>query len=492
MIDLNEFALRNLPHSVPRPTYDRSALRVGIVHVGVGGFHRAHMAMTLDSLFNRGLATDWAICGIGLLESDRRISRVFKEQDSLYTLTIKHPDGVRQASIVGSIVDYLFAPDDPEVVIEKMADPDVHIISLTITEGGYNFDRLTGEFDSNNPAVVADLVDDSTPSTVFGFVTEALRRRRDRGITPFTVLSCDNIQGNGDMAARMFTAFAELKDPVLAKWITENVTFPNSMVDRITPVTTKDDIDQAAQATGLYDQWPVVCEPFFQWVIEDNFASGRPALEHAGVQFVENVEPYELMKLRLLNASHQGLCYFGYLAGYRYAHEAVGDPAVAQFLRRYMDEEASPTLAPVPGIDLTEYKNTLIERFLNPEIRDTLARLCAESSDRIPKWLIPVIRAQLESGGSVECSAAIVASWARYAEGIDEAGAPILVVDALREQLISLAVTQYDDPLAFIQNRSLFGDLAEHKQFTDPYLTALASLHQHGALVTVRQLSARH
>ncbi|MES2092335.1 MAG: mannitol dehydrogenase family protein [Actinomycetota bacterium] len=491
LFPLNDTMLDRIAVGVARPAYDRSTLGVGIVHVGVGGFHRAHMAMALDTLMNAGIARDWAICGVGLLESDRRMKAVFDAQDCLYTLTLKHPDGRRESRVIGSITEYLFAPDDAEAVVERMADPEVRIVSLTITEGGYNFDRVTGSFDATNAGVVADLVDGAVPSTVFGFVTEALRRRRDRGIPPFTVLSCDNVQGNGHMASKMFTAFADLKDPELGEWIRSQVKFPNSMVDRITPVTVGSDIDEAKSITGLDDGWPVVCEPFFQWVIEDDFGLGRPPFDRAGAQFVTDVEPYELMKLRLLNASHQAMCYFGYLAGYRYAHEAVGDPVIAGFLRRYMDREASPTLRPVPGIDLDEYKAMLIERFSNPEVRDTLARLCAESSDRIPKWLVPVIRQQLASGGEIDCSAAVVASWARYDEAVDDNGEAIVVVDALRDELVAIALTQRDDPLAFIRNRSLFGDLADDERFGAAYLAALSSLHSQGALKTVESLMSR-
>lgn len=486
---LSNATLAELAEDVACPNYDRSALSVGIVHVGVGGFHRAHMAMTLDTLMNEGKALDWAICGVGLLPSDQRMKEVFESQDCLYTLTLKHPDGRHESRVIGSIAEYLFAPDSADAVIERMADPAVRIVSLTITEGGYNFDRVTGQFDPTHPGVVADLADGATPITVFGFVTEAARRRRDRGVSPFTVLSCDNVQGNGHMAKTMFTAYAELKDPELGLWMRENIRFPNSMVDRITPVTFETDIAEAAAITGLDDAWPVVCEPFFQWVIEDDFGLGHPPFDEAGAQFVDDVEPYELMKLRLLNASHQGLCYFGYLAGYRYAHEAVSDPSIASFLLRYMNREATPTLKPVPGIDLDAYKNSLIERFANPEVRDTLARLCAESSDRIPKWLVPVIRQQLADGGEIDCSAAIVASWARYDEAVDEQGEPIIVVDALRDELVAIAQSQHEEPLAFIRNRSLFGDLADDERFASAYLDALASLHDHGAAATVRSFA---
>jgi mannitol 2-dehydrogenase len=447
------------------------------------------MAVALDDLLNQGKANNWGICGVGLMEFDRKMKDALQPQDCLYTLTLKHPDGRREARVIGSIVEYLFAPDSPEAVIEKLASASTKIVSLTITEGGYNFDRVTGEFDETNVLVAADLAPGATPKTAFGFITEALRRRRERGIPPFTVLSCDNIQGNGDVAKKMFLAFAALKDADLAAWISDTVAFPNSMVDRITPVTSEADIAEASEKLGLDDAWPVVAEPFFQWVIEDHFTLGRPDFDEVGAQFVEDVEPYELMKLRLLNASHQGLTYFGYLSGYRFAHEAVADPAIAGFLLKYMDNEATPTLRPVPGIDLNAYKHKLIERFSNPEVRDTLARLCAESSDRIPKWLVPVIREQLARGGDVTRSAAIVASWARYAEGVDEDGNEIVIVDPLKDQLVPIAKSQRQNPLAFIENKSLFGDLATDKIFKNAYLEALNSLFENGAHKTVQSLA---
>ncbi len=484
-LTLSNATLGSVNAHVARPRYDRSQLSVGIVHFGVGGFHRAHEAVAIDALMNAGLAHDWAICGVGLLEGDRKMKAVLDSQDCLYTVTQKHADGRREPAIIGSIIEYLFAPDDPEVVLERLTSPAVRIVSLTITEGGYNFDRVTGAFDSTHPDVVADVANSARPRTVFGYVIEALRRRRNAGTAPFTVQSCDNIQGNGDMARQMFSAFAHLTDPEFGAWVGENVKFPNAMVDRITPVTSAEDIVEAETLTGVYDAWPVVCEPFFQWVLEDDFGLGRPPLEEAGVQLVDDVIPYEYMKLRLLNASHQAMCYFGYLSGYRYAHEAMNDPGLRTFVQRYMDEEGTPTLKPVPGIDLNEYKATLIERFSNPEVRDTLARLCAESSDRIPKWLVPVIRDQLANGGNIDCSAAIVASWARYAEGIDEEGSPITVVDALSAELVAIAQTQRHDRLAFIRNATLFGDLADNVRFTTSYVAALDSLIDHGAHATL-------
>jgi mannitol 2-dehydrogenase len=304
-------------------------------------------------------------------------------------------------------------------------------------------------------------------------------------------MSCDNIQGNGDVARRQFTAYAALRNAELGDWIEREVAFPNCMVDRITPVTAKEDRADLAERHEVEDCWPVVCEPFTQWVLQDRFPQGRPPFEAAGVQLVEDVEPYELMKLRLLNASHQALCYPGILAGYRFAHEVCADPTFVAYLLAYMDREGTPTLRPVPGIDLSAYKHRLIERFANPAVRDTLARLCAESSDRIPKWLVPVIHDNLAAGRPVALSAAIVASWARYAEGIDEQGAPIEIVDQRAARVMLAAARQGEDPLAFVRDRELFGDLAERTEFTKPYLWALDSFRRNGARATIEALVRR-
>jgi mannitol 2-dehydrogenase len=477
--------LADLAERMPVPTYDRARVVPGIVHIGVGGFHRAHQARYVDDLMNRGLALDWGIVGIGLLPQDARMRDVLQAQDGLYTLVEKEPGGELRPRVVGSIVDYLFAPDDPEAVLRRMTDPATRIVSLTVTEGGYHVNQSTGEFDPSDPDVQADLVPGATPRTAFGYVVEALARRRAAGVPPFTVMSCDNIQGNGHVAGAMIGAFAALRDPELAAWIAAEVAFPNSMVDRITPVTTDDDRDLLAMRFGVDDGWPVVCEPFSQWVLEEHFPLGRPPLEEAGVQVVADVEPYELMKLRLLNVGHQAIGYLGYLAGYRYAHEVSRDPLFVDFVLGYMEHEGTPTLAPVPGVDLASYRRELVERFANPHIRDTLARLCAESSDRIPKWLVPVVRHQLDHDGEVRRSALVIASWARYAEGVDEQGAPIEVVDRRREEVMARAAQQRDDPLAFLRDPALFGDLVDEPRFTTPYAAALASLHQVGARRTL-------
>ncbi len=489
-LPLSEESLPRLADEVGRPSYDRSRVAPGIVHFGVGGFHRAHQAMYLDTLMNAGLALDWGVVGVGTMPGDVRMREALAAQDHLYTLVLKHPDGRLEPRVVGSLVDYLFAPEDPEAVLDRMCDARTRIVSLTITEGGYHVNQATGEFDPDDDALRHDIGAPHRPRSVFGYLTEALRRRRAAGTAPFTVMSCDNLPGNGDVARQTVEAFARLQDEAsgseqLADWMLEHVSFPSSMVDRITPVTSPEDVAELAERFGVQDAWPVVCEPFTPWVLEDRFPGGRPPLEDAGVQVVDDVVPYELMKLRLLNASHQALCYLGYLAGYRYAHEVCQDPLFVDFLLGYMEQEGSPTLPPVPGVDLDAYRHQLVERFANPEVRDTLARLCAESSDRIPKWLVPVIRANLAAGRPVDRSALVVASWARYAEGVDEQGEPIEVVDRWKERVMAAAARQREEPLAFLEDETFFGDLRHDERFTSAYASFLDSLHVRGARATL-------
>ncbi|HEV7581811.1 MAG TPA: mannitol dehydrogenase family protein [Mycobacterium sp.] len=463
-INLNNAALESLP--IEAPNYDRGSIGVGIAHIGTGHFHRAHQAMYIDRLLRQGLAHEWGICGVGVMPGDWTMRDVLTDQDGLYTLILEKPDSSRDAHVIGSIIDYRYAPDDPESALEMLAAPTTRIISLTITEGGYR--------DPDGPA--------------FALIVEALDRRRRRGIAAPTIVSCDNIENNGAIAARAVLANAESRDPGLAQWIAEEARFPSSMVDRITPATTVQMAAEVRRDFGVNDRWPVVAEPFTAWVLEDEFADGRPPLEQAGVLLVDDVAPYELMKLRLLNAGHQCLAYFAHLCGFEFVHEAAGDPVFADFLLAYFESEAIPTLPPVPGIDLHEFTRTLIERFANPGVRDTVARLCAFSSDRIPKWLIPVICDNLASDGSVRVAAAVVASWARYAEGTDEWGEPYEVVDQLADSLIPIARTQYENPTAFIEITAVFGDLAHQPRFVQAYSWALDSLHRKGARATLEAL----
>jgi mannitol 2-dehydrogenase len=374
--------------------------------------------------------------------------------------------------VIGSLVDYHYAPDDPEAVIELLAAPTTRIVSMTITEGGYHDDDD----------------DDGLTWSVFTLITEALTRRRDRGLPSPTIMSCDNIETNGHVARRAVIAHAQCQHPGLADWISTHTRFPSSMVDRITPTTTPEIVTAVQHNFGVEDQWPVITEPFTAWVLEDNFSDGRPPLADAGVPLVEDVRPYELIKLRLLNVGHQCLCYFAYLCGYRLVHDAAGDPLFVDFLRAYWDSEAIPTLTPVLDIDLGDYTRSLIERFANPRMRGTVKRICDYSSDRIPNWLVPVIRENLAAGRPIRMAAATVASWARYAEGVDEQGEPIEVVDQLADSLVPVARSQRDNPTAFIEDAALFGDLAQQPRFVEAYQWALESLHRNGARETLRAL----
>ncbi len=474
---------------VATPAYDRSRITTGIVHFGLGNFHRAHQAMFVDRLMSRGEALDWGICGVGVLPGDARMRDVLAAQDHLYTLVLKHGDGSTEPRVIGSVHDYLFAPDDPGAVLEVLAAPTTRIVSLTVTEGGYYIDRTTGEFDASDPGVQRDLRNPHEPSTVFGLITEGLARRRAAGTPPFTVMSCDNLPGNGEVTRRVVTAYAELVDPDLAAWIAAEVAFPNSMVDRITPVTTDEDRTLVRDGYGIADAWPVVAEPFVQWVLEDHFPAGRPAFEEVGVQVVDDVVPYELMKLRLLNASHQGLAYPGLLTGHTFAHEAATDPLIVAFLAGYM-AEARPTLPAVPGIDLDAYIAELFERFANPAVADTLARLATDASDRIPKFVLPAVRDNIAAGRPVDFGAALVATWARYSEGTDEAGRPLPINDALHERLAPLAARERTEPLAFLGATDVFGDLAGQPAFTEPYLRALRVLQEEGTAALLTRLCA--
>ena len=485
----------SLAESPLAPDYDRSAMSTGIVHIGVGGFHRAHEAACLDSLMRRRAGStapedgclDWGICGIGLLPGDTRMRDALASQGHLYTLVRKHPGGLRDPAVIGSIHDYLFAPDDPEAVLSLLSAPSTRIVSLTITEGGYNVDDTTGEFHVFSPGAVHDAEHPGEPTTAFGYIVEALRRRREAGTVPFTVLSCDNLPANGTSARTAVVSQAAMSDPELADWIDGNVAFPSCMVDRITPQTTQTDIAELRRGLGVEDAWPVVCEPFSQWVLEDDFPAGRPPFERVGVQMVEDVVPYELMKLRLLNASHQGLGHWGRLLGMTYGHEAAGDADVAAWVRAFLEREALPRLLPVPGIDLAEYVDTLFERFTNASIADTLERLAFFGPSGMPKFVLPTVRDNLAAGGPIRLGAALCAAWSLGVLGTDENGDPIPVADDLRP----LAERQEaGDETAFIANEEIFGDLAENERFRTTYLEELAALRSQGARARLRALAA--
>ena len=481
--------LASCADGIPVPAYDRGRVTAGVVHLGVGGFHRSHQAVYHDDLLASGGSLDWGICGVGVLESDRALHDALVAQDCLYTLVVKHADGTIEPRVIGSLVEHLLAPDDPDAVIERLAAATTRVVSMTITEGGYNVDDVTGRFDADAPSVVRDLAEPTAPVSAFGLVVEALRRRRERGLAPFTVLSCDNLTNNGHIARTAFGTFARLADPELGAWVEREVRFPSSVVDRITPATT--DLDRAAlhDLLGVEDRVPVVCEPFRQWVIEDVGPGALPP--HADVRVVPDVVPHELMKLRLLNAGHQALAHLGRLCGLRFVHEAALDPDLARFLEAFLDEEAMPTLSGVPDDELASFRGSLVDRFANRSIADTLERLATDASDRIPKFLLPLVRERLAAGADVSRSAAIVAGWARCAAGADEVGSAIATRDRRAPSLRARAQRRLEDPGAFIADREIFGDLAEDEAFAAPYRRALAELDSVGARATVAALGSQ-
>lgn len=459
-----------LSPTVPLPSYDRTAASVGIVHFGFGNFHRSHQAVYLDRLMERGHDLDWGICGVGVLAQDAAMRDAMRAQDCLFTLVVRHPDGSLEPRIVGSVLEYLYAPDDAARVLDRLGDPAARIVSLTVTEGGYLRNAATGEFDADHPWVRHDVQQPGAPRTAFAFIVEGLRRRRAAGVAPFTVLSCDNLQGNGEVTRQTVTAFARLVDPELAGWIEAEVSFPNCMVDRITPATTDADREVLASRFGIRDRWPVPAEPFTQWIVEDRFPLGRPALEEVDVQFVDDVTPYELMKLRLLNASHQALAYLGAPLGYLLVDEAVRDPHVRAFLAHYMSDEAAPTLGRLPGVDVEAYIATLLERFSNPGIKDTLVRLATDGANRMATFTLPAIRDNLESGRPVELGAAMVAAWAEYWAHIGRGGlGEREVPDDVHADVLRFAALD-ERPEAFVGLQEIFGDLGRDERFLEPYL----------------------
>ena len=487
---LNTENLSYISERITVPQYDRKTIKTGIVHVGIGGFHRSHEAFYTDQLLQDPNNKDWGICGIALLDFDSRIYNTLNEQDGLYTLVVKELDGSHTNRIIGSIVEYLYAPENPLAVIEKMASPEVKIISLTITEGGYNYNEATKAFDFNNPLIQHDLEFPNAPKTIFGYITQALKLRQSRGLKGVTVQSCDNIQGNGHMTKTMLLSYVGKAEPSLVDWIESNVSFPNAMVDRITPATAPDDILKLIKTIGVHDAWPVVCEPFKQWVIEDDFIAGRPTWETVGAQFVDNVEPYEKMKLSLLNAGHSVLGILGALIGYNTIDQSVSNLNIATFLHNYMDVEVTPTLGDLEGIDLGNYKTSLLERFGNINIKDQIDRICSESSAKFPIFILPTVNAQLQDKGDITSAAFVVAAWAIYSLGKDEKGSDLIIKDAMQPVLHAKALESTANPEAFLEIEAIFGSLKDSKPFVEAYTTAYNDILKHGVEQCVFDLNA--
>jgi mannitol 2-dehydrogenase len=474
--------LGRLPDSLGRPAYDPAAIRAGIVHLGLGGFHRAHMArLTHDLMDLRPEVAEWGIVGAGLLPGDEALQRALAAQERLYTL-IERDGAGEQATVIGSLAGLAHGGAEALAAIDP---PGVRIVSLTVTANGYGLDLATKTLDLENAAIARDLASPRAPETPIGVLAEAFRRRMAARQPAFTAMSCDNIQANGQVLKAAVLAFAGRLSPQLADWIAANATFPSTMVDRITPITTAADLEHVAARYGVADRAPVVCERFIQWVIEDDFVGGRPDWDAVGAQFVADVAPYEMMKLRLLNGSHLAIAGLGRLTGYTFIHETISDARIRRFMQALMDRETGPTLPPVPGVDLAAYKATLIERFANPAIRDTVERV---NTDAPVGYLLDPIRDRLRGSASIDLLSLALAAWMRRVRGVDEAGAPIDVRHPLAAELKARAIEGGPDPRPLLGITALFGDLGQDARLQAATGKGLAALYQLGAAATLELL----
>jgi mannitol 2-dehydrogenase len=487
LISLKNTTLHLLrPGIIERPAYDRSRTTSRLVHIGVGAFNRSHLAVYLDDLLSLGETERWGEFGIGLLEGDRPLNMALTEQDYLYGLLLMDNNDVRYR-VIGSLTRHLFAPAAKEAVIETLASPNTAIVSLTVTEGGYFIDDATRRFLESHPDVRHDLEHPSEPKTWVGFVAEASLRRMASGGTPFTLLSCDNVHGNGGVARTALLSFAELRNPALTRWIERNVSFPNSMVDRITPRTTDENRAAIAEKFGVRDLAPVVSEPFRQWVLEDNFIAGRPAFERVGVQMIADVAPYEIMKMRLLNGGHSTLGYPGDLLGYSYIAEAAGDPLLRDLFTRFM-AEVRPTLRPVPGINLDEYTASVVNRFSNIAIRDQVARICSDGCAKVAKFLVPSLRDLLAVRQDPHVLPFVIASWLHYLRGFDEKGRSMTISDPELPALNAFRDGGGKSARLALETPSIFGDLATtYPRVVEAVQSSLDEMRRHG----VREAIAR-
>jgi len=482
-IQLSAARLPEIAAKAGVPQYDRTALSAGIVHFGVGNFHRAHQAVYLDDLFGMGLDHDWALVGAGVRSNDEDMRTRLAGQDFLTTV-VEQEAGRSAARVTGSMIGFL-PVGDVAAISERLADPAIRIVSLTVTEGGYYIDPASQRFGAAHPDIVADSVNPEAPMTVFGLILLGLQLRRERGIAPFTVMSCDNIPGNGHVARNAVVGLAELINPELAAWVRDAVALPNGMVDRITPATGQRERDTLANEFGITDAWPVFCEEFRQWVLEDHFPAGRPALEKVGVQFVSDVAPFELMKIRILNGGHATIAYPAGLLDIHFVHEAMAHPLVRAFLEKVEREEIIPVVPPVPDTDLGEYYRLIERRFANPRIGDTIQRLCLDGSNRQPKFILPSALDRLEAGQSVTGLALVSALWARYCFGESDSGQVIPPNDPNWDRLTALAKRARERPEAWLTMTDIFGTLSTNPAYVDAFTTALDSLWQRGTVATL-------
>lgn len=489
LIPLNLENLPRLPADIATPSYQRIQLSAGIVHIGLGNFHRAHQAWYLHRLFDKGFCHDWAIIGAGVRAADSAQRGKLAGQDYLTTLIELDPNR-RSAEICGAMIDFLPVEESNESLIKRMAQPDIRIVSLTVTEGGYFVDPASGGFDENHPDILHDVAYPEKPKTAFGAMVAALRIRRNAGLKPFTGMSCDNLQGNGRILRSTVVGLARLLDGSLADWIENNASFPNSMVDCIVPATGARETALAADF-GVSDTSPVTHENFRQWVIEDDFCAGRPDLDKVGAIFTDKVHDYEAMKLRILNGGHQIIAMPGELLAIETIADTMAHPLISAFLERVVREEIAPHVAPVPGMTPKEYLEQITRRFSNPEIRDTTRRVAFDGSSRQPGFLFPSIRDGLEKNTPIGGLALSTAMWCRYCEGVREDGSAIEPNDPNWSELRQVAQSAICKPGYWLDQTQYFGDLRKHDRYFRAFVDWHTFMSRHGVEKALEEYLAR-
>ncbi len=485
MTKLSLVSVRGLRAEVATPRYSRSSLTPGILHFGVGNFHRAHLAIYLDDLFNMGLNHDWAIIGAGVMPSDEVMYEKLRAQDFLTTV-VEQDAHFSAARVTSPMIDFI-PPSQRARLLETLASPAIRIVSLTVTEGGYMINPATGQFDPSHPALQRDAKNPGDPQSVFGMILHGLKARRAKGMAPFTVMSCDNLPHNGVVCRNAVAGLARLSDPTLADWIEKNVAFPNAMVDRITPATSDREREITSRVFGIEDNWPVFCEEFKQWVVEDKFTAGRPAFEKVGAQFVADVTPFEYMKIRILNGGHAVIAYPGGLLDVHYVHEAMQHPLIRGFFEKVEQDEIIPTVPPVPNTNIQDYYKLIDKRFSNPKIGDTERRLCFDGSNRQPKFIVPVIADNLKAGRSISGLALESALWCRYCAGVSDSGKAIEANDPIWDKLTALAQQAKSDPMAWLSLRDVYGDVADSEIFQQAFAQWLTNLWSKGTAATLKE-----
>lgn len=488
---LNALEIKNLPPEVALPTYDRAALKAGIVHLGIGAFHRAHQAFYTEAVLNQ-FGGDWGIIGCSLRSP--AVREQLAPQDSLYTLVERSGEG-EKLQLIGAIKDTVVGPQDPAALVAIMADPAIKIVSLTVTEKGYCHDPATGDLNLSHPDIEHDLVNLDTPKSAVGFLVSALKARFDRGQNAFTALSCDNLPNNGEVLEKVVTQFAEKVSAEFAEWIGANATFPCTMIDRIVPATTDEDRREIESRLGMRDEGMVVCEPFTQWVVEDKFADGRPAWDKVGVLLVDDVRVFEKIKLRLLNGCHSTMAYTGYLSGFQFIAEVMQQPAFVNLVKTFMAREAGQTVVAPQGFDIEAYKEQLRERFSNPALKHKTWQIAMDGSQKLPQRLLETLREQLAGEGNIDIICLGVAAWIRYVSGVDEKGNPIEVSDPLAGILRAACDANTGNPRAMVEAvvgiTQVFGtDLINESRFIDGVTAWLEKFYAVGVLASVNKAFA--